>query len=315
MSQTIFIELLTRSGDVLHRYRFEKLPVRIGRAYDNDLILDDPHVAPHHAELHQVHGELVLRAVETRNGLVVGKQRKNLVDMDGHNPVRLGHTRLRVRPIDFPVAPEIPDSTNHGWEGLLPAIIGLIIASFTALASQWLANTTATELLSMVPEAATLLAVVLGWTLFWALTNRIFAGSARFGRHLFIASLGFLLDELWGQAFGPIAYRFDWNALDRYSDIFYFVPLAITVHFHLVTIRPRQIKRTAIITSAMTLIVTAMLLTNNYVSRGTFANKSYMDAPYPPALQKSAAISLDEFLSRAEALRPTLEELREKAEE
>lgn len=315
MSQVIFIELLARNGEVMHRYRFDKLPVRIGRAYDSDLILDDPHVAPHHAVLEEVHGELVLRAAETHNGIISGKQRKNLVDMDGHNQVRLGHTRLRARPIDFAVAPEIPDATNHGWEGLPPAFVGLGIGCLAALASQWLGGTAATETLSLFTEAASMLLALLVWSTLWALANRIFAGNARFGRHLFIASLGYLFDEFWGHASGIVAYRFGWEFLDRYSEMFYLLPMAIAVYFHLITVKPRLPKRMAAITCGILIAATAMILTNTYVRSGTLANKSYMAAPYPPALQKSPAISLDEFLLRAELLRPRLEGMREEAEE
>jgi len=46
-----FVELLTRDKHLKTRHRFEQLPIRIGRSYDNDLILDDPYIAPNHAIL------------------------------------------------------------------------------------------------------------------------------------------------------------------------------------------------------------------------------------------------------------------------
>ena len=50
-----FIETLARNGDVLHRHRVERLPIRIGRGYDNDYILDD--VTPYLSEAEGDHYE------------------------------------------------------------------------------------------------------------------------------------------------------------------------------------------------------------------------------------------------------------------
>lgn len=44
----IWIEVLGRHGDVALRQRFTSTPITIGRAYDNDVVVDDLHVAAHH---------------------------------------------------------------------------------------------------------------------------------------------------------------------------------------------------------------------------------------------------------------------------
>jgi len=44
-SSPLWIEIVTRHGHLLQRHRFERDEVRIGRGYDNDLILDDPLIA------------------------------------------------------------------------------------------------------------------------------------------------------------------------------------------------------------------------------------------------------------------------------
>ncbi|HKX94724.1 MAG TPA: FHA domain-containing protein, partial [Methylibium sp.] len=45
------IELLDRDGAVAHRIPVRRWPVTIGRAIDCDVVLDDPHAAPHHATI------------------------------------------------------------------------------------------------------------------------------------------------------------------------------------------------------------------------------------------------------------------------
>ena len=47
----IWVEILGRHGDVLARHRCDGVETRIGRAYDNDVVLDDPTVAAHHVRV------------------------------------------------------------------------------------------------------------------------------------------------------------------------------------------------------------------------------------------------------------------------
>lgn len=315
MNMPIFIELLTRNGTVLQRQRFLQTPVRIGRAYDNDLILDDPHVAPHHAVLEDHQGQAVLRSAETRNGIVLNNRAEESVLMHGHTEVRLGHTRLRVRRADHPVAEELVDDTNHGWEGLMPATCGLGIAALAGFSSEWLNGNSASQTLNLISGALLILLLVVGWAALWALINRLFAGYARFGRHLFIASLGLLLDTLWTQLSGTLAYRLSWTALDRYSDLYLLAPMAVAVYFHLITISPRLPQRMAAISAAAYLCATGLLLTSTYSDTGTLASKAYMDAPYPPGLRPAQLSSVEAFLQDTAGSRERLDALRAKAEQ
>ena len=49
----LIVEVLRhgRGGEVRERLRLTDVPVTIGRALDNALVLDDPHVDAHHARL------------------------------------------------------------------------------------------------------------------------------------------------------------------------------------------------------------------------------------------------------------------------
>jgi len=51
MEEVTWIEVLSRKRQVVSRQRAIASTVTIGRAYDNDLILDDPHMAAHHMRL------------------------------------------------------------------------------------------------------------------------------------------------------------------------------------------------------------------------------------------------------------------------
>ena len=315
MSMPIHIELLARNGSVLERQRFLQTPVRIGRAYDNDLIIDDPYVAPHHAILEEQQGQLVLGSVDTRNGIVAKKRSLDQVLMNGQTQVRLGHTRLRVRRADHPVADELRDATNHGWEGLTPALAGLGIAVLGCFSLEWLSGDSASKTIDLISGALVTLLLMAIWVGLWALVNRLFAGSARFGRHLFIASLGLLLFLILQQLPGMLAYRLSWPALDRYNDLYLFAPVALTAYLHLVTISPHLPRRMAATTAVAYLGLVGMLLSSNYKHYGDLADKAYMSAPYAPGLRPAQLTSVDSFLLSAASGREGLEDKRRQAEQ
>lgn len=53
----IVLELVNRSGHVLEHRSFDKTELSIGRAYDNDFIIHDPHSDPYHLRIVAVEGE------------------------------------------------------------------------------------------------------------------------------------------------------------------------------------------------------------------------------------------------------------------
>ena len=64
------IELLDRDGRARRTLDVHAWPVSLGRALDNTWVLDDPHVAPHHAVLGvDADGHLLLQVGDSRNGV------------------------------------------------------------------------------------------------------------------------------------------------------------------------------------------------------------------------------------------------------
>ncbi len=92
MDQVIWVEILSRRRDVAARYRFEGPEIRIGRAYDNDVVLDDPFVAANHVRLFRsADGELIAEDAGSANGLFLDrdKQRQERIVIDGERPIRI----------------------------------------------------------------------------------------------------------------------------------------------------------------------------------------------------------------------------------
>ena len=311
MKAPYFIEILARNGDVLHRHKVEALPIRLGRSYDNDVILDDAHSAAAHAIVDaDEQGELVLRDLGSKNGTYVKGKRQTSFTLGGDTVVRLGHTRLRVRAADFPVAAEVADTTMHGWEGAVPAGIGLaMIAVFTCLET-WLSDVEPFALIRYLLVLASSLAAGLLWSGLWALANRLFGSHARLGRHLFILGSGLAVVGLWRVGSAVLAYAWSAEAFTRYGNL---VTLAIAcgmLFFHLITIKPHHPRRFALGCWVMLVAGAGLMLMTNLQGTGRASDELYMSVLLPPEVRHSPDRSVDQFMADAAKLKTSADAAR-----
>lgn len=311
MSHSIFVEQLTPDGEVLHRTKITHLPITIGRAYDNDIILDDPHTAAHHAqiELNQL-DELIIADLGSYNGITYANTRENFFVVGGDKIYRLGHTRLRIRTADYQVAAEVTDLTNHRWEGLLPALTGLALLLVTGLVSTWLADLNQGTLSKYLLELVSVFGFAIGWSGIWALFGKLFTGHARFGRHLFIASAGLALLELWEHLSGVIAYAFSWEALQTFSVHPIIYICAVVLYFHFLTAGNKRPHRLKIYLVAIALLGSAITITKKYQATNHLSDELYMSRIYPPAVRISRDHSLEEFMTDMQSLKEKVDKAR-----
>jgi hypothetical protein len=99
-----------RSGEVRTRVRLDTLPLTLGRALDNDLVLDDPYVDARHARIvADDTGALVIQDLGSINGLVATgstERRPNIAVRHGEE-LRAGRTILRFRDSERPLPPAL----------------------------------------------------------------------------------------------------------------------------------------------------------------------------------------------------------------
>jgi hypothetical protein len=307
-----FIETLARNGDVLHRHRVDQLPIRIGRGYDNDYILDDAYAAPRHALVEAGEdGALQLRDLGTRNGVVHAGKRSARLRLTGNTVVRLGHTTLRIRAADFPVPDELLDRTMHGWEGALPGLVGSLLVAAVALFTMWLADTQAWRPFRYLLALAYGLGAALVWSGLWAFGNRLFGLHARLGRHLFIFGCGITVLMLFGLASNAIGYAYSIEIFTRYGSHVAIVLVAGMVYFHLTTVKPEPRRRHAITCAALALLGSGLVLISNDQRNGRLADELYMSVLLPPGMRATPDSSVDEFMADVAAMKARLDRERQ----
>lgn len=313
MRAPYFIETLARNGEVLHRQRIEQLPVRIGRGYDNDCILDDDHVSARHALIEaDADGQPLLRDLGSRNGIIWRGRRHASVLLDGDTEVRLGHTHLRLRGVDHAVPPELPDTAMYGWEGAKPALLGLALIGASAALSNWLGSSQSFEPIRALLALAYGLAGGLVWSALWAFGNRLFGRHARLGRHLFILGCGLCAMEAWKVLSSMVAYAWSMESLTRYGNHMLIALASLMIVFHLRTIAPRHPRRLAATGLILTLLGSGLVLIGNMQLYGRLADELYMAVLLPPALRRSPDHGLDEFFAQAGRLRASADAERAK---
>jgi hypothetical protein len=311
MSGPWFIETLARNGDVLQRRRVDALPIRLGRGYDNDFILDDDHAAASHARIEQDDaGRLVLRDLGSRNGIVHKGRRLPEVVLRGDTVVRIGHTSLRVRAASFPVAPELLDRTFHRWEGAPPGAAGILLVCGFALFARWLSDTQYFEFVRYFEALAYGIGLALLWSGAWAFGNRLFGRHARLGRHLFIFGSGLVALALVGLLAAAIGYAFSKEAFTHYVSHAATLLVAGMVYFHLCTVKPQNRRRYRWIAAAMALLGSGLILTFNLQRSGRLADELYMAVLLPPDMRVSQDHGIDEFMREVESMKQPLDRSR-----
>jgi hypothetical protein len=306
----IWVEILGRHGDVLARHRCDGVETRIGRAYDNDVVLDDPTVAPHHLRVWRGDdGRLLAADAGSANGVYVdGGARVERTAVDGDRPLRIGRTLVRIRETDHAVAPErraVP--VVHTWRRAL-ALAVAVIALETFLA--WLGETTERKVAHYVLPLGILAFLTLAWTAAWAILTRIFAGHARFERHLVIALSALLVFSVVDEFVDAAAFAFSARVLADYAYAGAWLLLAALCFFHLREIAPVRLRFKAAVVFGLGLAAVAAQTLAQSELRPWNARQTYLHDLKPPFMRAVSPQSATAFFDEAERLKGKLDRAR-----
>ena len=307
-ARPFWIEILSRHGEVIQRHRIDADEVRIGRAYDNDIILDDPHVAARHARIvRDTTGELIAEDLGSANGLFEDASTDNVrrIVVSGERPLRIGMTRIRVRDAQYAVAEE-RRFTARSWGWKMVASISVAVVSLQLMWT-WLGETGEPKVADYVAPVVVLCAGVLSWAGVWAILGRIFSGNLRFRRNLLVAVTGLftLLIVFWLTDYGAFALSQRQLTAYRYVGLWLVLGLFTFIHLRIISVSHLRLKAGAVALIAVTGIATQTL--SNISDRATNDRQHFVRALKPPALRMAAPESESAFFARAGELRKPLE--------
>ena len=305
------IEMLNRSGQVTQREPWNGSMLRVGRAYDNDIIINDPYVCPHHLELLTESGCMLVRDLGSVNGTYAGKKRKPVATMalqDG-TMIQLGHSQLRFHLASGEVAATWKDTTRQGLLSWLGKPWILLLASLVALvalaADAALDNPEQLQLLTMSSDMLYPLIAVLIWAGFWALLNRVLTHQANFPVHLAIACLGvgvlFFVAQLVSMVIFALGLD-DWLPWLRLFGRVAILTVVIYAHLRYATVVSMSHQFVIAALAAVVMFGTPEI--GSVIERNEFSSLPYLEPLLrPPGYRLARGETVDDFLEQAQLLR------------
>lgn len=233
------LEVVDRAGHVHTRVRVERLPFRIGRALDNDLILDDVHACPQHAELLIDEQGLALVDRASVNGSFKGheRQRAARIDLSANTDLRLGHTLLRFRSVNEQLAATLADplasSRLLGLDRGRWALGALLISALVLTAQTVIGSARMLHLGALAGSVLPALVVLAVWALCWSLVNRVVGHRFHYLGHLAIAGLGVIAAAVFETSLSYLRFAIAADGADPLGTLFGAVLLSVVVYGHL----------------------------------------------------------------------------------
>jgi len=303
----LVIEILDRFGKVRERHRLAHFPVRIGRAYDNDIIIDDPYISENHVEILQDgDGHVLVTDQKSDNGMfsLHPLQRHDVINVENNQRIRIGHTDLRFRSTSHPVRETYIDRgtpsrlhfvlTNTIMLPVIWLLCALVMLGFHYQLSSH--DVTFTRLLG---EILPVFIVIVVWAFGWSIASKIVTHKFYFAFHAILVSLvitGFYLIE---PVFEYIEFIFPVSRLaERLTLITDFTLPAILLYGHLrqSTVLSKKLARNAAIATAFVIVGVFHLI--SYINEPEFTNQpQFSTALKAPVFNRRTAQSIEDFFS------------------
>lgn len=192
MEAPIVIEILDRFGKVKERHKVQKFPVRVGRSYRNDIILDDQYVSPEHIEiLLDGDGHILVNDLKSENGVYTLHpiKRHDVIQVEENLRLRLGHTDIRLRSENYPAKETFID---HGKPSqvhfmmtniLLLPVVFMLLAGILAM-DQYVQTVKEISFNQILSAILPVLIIVAVWCFIWSVVSKIVTHSFYFSYHI-----------------------------------------------------------------------------------------------------------------------------------
>ncbi|MBI5024362.1 MAG: FHA domain-containing protein [Candidatus Omnitrophica bacterium] len=180
----------------LREYRtFDAPQIRIGRGYDNDLILGDPHVSPAHLVVRNEEGGWVVEDIGGENGMYVRKFSKvaERARLDSGDEIIIGRTRLRFFSPEHPVAATKLLVPAHPFfqriEKPVNAWSILLVCAMIFTAHVYMTSIEDVSILKLASGSLGFLFAAFAWAGAWAFIGRMIQHKTQFAAQLSLVLL------------------------------------------------------------------------------------------------------------------------------
>jgi hypothetical protein len=296
-----FVEHLHRDGTVLARLRVTGMDFSIGRALDNALVLNDPHCAPHHAQLRIADdGTAELHDLGSKNGIRAPRgKRQSSYPIASDAIYNLGSSHIRIRNSAWALAPELALSHLPVWTF---AVLALALVLGHGAWNLWL-NDLSDKTPPYLSTLSGIAAVMCVWSAMYALLGRILTGVDRFFTHLLIVSCAYLGATLIDNGLQLLAFASAWLWPMRISQHVMVFVLAFTIRAHLRVADPRHWPKLRWAVAAVALLSVIVPLAQRWLSEHRLTNIQILNVIEHPALRLAPPQAIDGFIATSTRLK------------
>ncbi len=300
------LEAVERHGHVTARLPIRQWPVTVGRALDADLVLDDPHVAPHHLRLEAAGPDRVrVQVLETRNGVQQGRQqhpRGTGFDWAVSQPLGLGRLQLRLRMAGGALAEEqlLP---RAAWSNGLLSVVAVMLLLALMVVQLWSRGAGLDGSWQALPQfLLSGLGILFLWAGLWALASRVITHQAQFWRHVRIACAALVVATVVETVMQVLAFAFSWEMLGRFAYLSLVVFAAWGLYRHLVVAAPQSRRGILVGVLLVLLVGVPATLGSQWLKNRRLSDQLYLSQFYPPSWRLAQPVPTEQFLTEAQDL-------------
>lgn len=313
----LIIRVADQGGRPPEYHRVDGERITLGRALDNDLIMHDPAVSPHHAVIEtDGMGQLVLRDMNSLNGVFVEPHERvnGMVTVYSGQELLMGKTRVSIYTPQHPVPDAIPIEKTSGILALLdnPLVLPLALLMVVLIHAleQWLNMFGEFKWQGIINIQLAVLGTTVLIALFWSVVGRVFRHESNFRKQITLLLVFMVVQVLVSKFFEVLLFNtldYGFSLVVMLSLEFVLMAWLLTLNLSLATNQTAgQRRRTAVVISAV--LISLSLYTEMGFDDGFSDRPDYIKLLAPPALQLAGTVSEEEYLTGAAEVFARLEE-------
>ncbi|WP_143871956.1 FHA domain-containing protein [Catenovulum sediminis] len=304
----LIIQQLNSSGKVIAQHKISKQKITLGRAYSNDIIIDDPHICPHHAQLEiEDNGQICLVDCNSING-IFNQNKKPLAavtNLNSGDSIYLAKLKFRILRVDHPVADTVALTQSEKTAEFISKKSVVLLLSVLILGlfilGEFLKSLTEFSAKSLYTPIISFIIVLLMWPLFWSLLSRFFKHEVRFWAHLSCLLISLLVFKLILFVGTIVSYNFGTQTALIFQATLSYLVTFICLKFSLYLFNQRKNKRQVKLSFIFTSAIFALLTIGVYVKKAEFsALPKYSGLILPPVLLWHQGIEKDDYIKSAQ---------------
>ena len=311
METLALIETLDRDGQPRQVLRVAQWPMRIGRAIDCDLVLDDPHVAPHHATLEMHEDGLHIVPAATLNGVRLGRSTiaaGSTPLLPAASVMTLGATTLRVRQAGEALAPEqrLLDLYQYERRHAVTLMALILLAAVWKAFDLWLGTMPGTQGSVLAWSYLAAPAALVVWCAAWAIGSMLFQRRFAFWAHLYVALTWLLAAVVTEALAGQVAFALSMPWIEKLGRVLFVAAMAMMLWRHMGLLLPQKRRSFGIAIVGAVAVGGGLLLVDRSLQQQPLVGDLYLGTISLPGVRVAKTVSADAFVKSAAPLEKTL---------